>query len=129
MDKQELIKSWIQEYQKDKWNIHEICRSCKYPHSNYVCCGSGATFGKAMFGGFLYAVDSSNVDYYVHLREIVAIGHHWQNDVYFYTNNGYTVIRYIKDYNGHPNIHEFNIPALEWLTITEQVNRMNNELI
>lgn len=121
-----LVMAWIKEKQlrDGSFAIKANCSSCGYPHSEYVLCGEGAEFGIAFFGGRACGVDSSDVEYLVKLREKIAKGHHWKDDVYFYTESGHVYIQQIAFFNGRPSVTKLEIPLLEWETIVNQINIM-----
>lgn len=113
-----FVEAWIKAYQKDKWSTYPDCHSCGFPHAPNFLCGMGSTFGEMRIGKHTYAVDQSNVDYFVGFREKPLEGFHWKNDVFFKRlPDGGVEVTYFDQYNNTPQERKWHIPAAEWASI------------
>lgn len=115
-----MVKAWISAYQTDKWNTHEDCHHCGFPHSPHVLCGSGATFGKVSIGRDRYSIDLSSVVFFHEFMSELGQGwgFHWRNQIYFKRDDdGGVVVRYFEQFNNHPQLKTWRIPPNEWASI------------
>lgn len=124
--KDPMIEAWIDAYQTadKKWSTHEDCRRCGFPHSPHVLCGVGAQFGRLKLGADMYSIDYSNVVFFhsFMLELGTGWGFHWRNQTYFKRDDtGAVEVRYIEQYNNHPQVKLWRIPAAEWASIVASV--------
>jgi len=114
-----IISSWVEAAQKDRREKHPRCHSCGWPHSTVLLCGTGSSFGEAIFGGRSVGVDSSNVQHLLGLRKRLSAmrGFHWKNDIFFEKRDNCIIVSRIEYFNNCPAVHEWSIPKTEWASI------------
>lgn len=116
------VQACISDYRKTNNRENKDCKTCGFPHSEYLLCGTGATFGTLIIGTDRYSVDTSNVEYFVQFRSGIGGGFHWKNDIFFQRLDGCVVVTYYEKYGNTPQKHTWRIPVIEWESIVKSVN-------
>ncbi len=114
-----MVEAWIAAYRADKWNIHEDCKWCGWPHNTHLLCNQ-APFGVVVFGRYPYSVSMAEVVWWVDFMEshAPAGAFHWRDQKFFRRTDAGVEITFFTPYNNTPQRHVWVIPQLEWESIT-----------
>lgn len=128
--KERIIEAWIKNYQNEYPGKERYadCRSCGWPHHPQYLCGRGSTFGSVRLGGELCGIDSSNVEYMLHLVKTLGPGFHWRDEIFFDLVGDKVEVRRLDYYNNTPSVKTWNIPLMEWKSIVDWIESRKSAL-